>query len=606
MDAPGKTDAAVLVPVFHRDGELVAVFTERRADLRRHAGEISFPGGRQDFPDEDLRTTALREAEEEVGLGRDDVELVGALPPVGTFVTGYRVFPFVGLIEPGPGLGPAGDRGRAGARAVAGRPVRGHEHKRLVRRGVPIRTPTYTVDGHLVWGATARIVAAAAGAARAGESCLNASRSGHAPDLCPTGPRTEGLARPRTLGSVTITMDAFADGGPRRGGRRRAGDARRARRRLRRRARALAVRRRSRPARDRRGRVGPARAAGSPSAARALGGVRRRRLRRPGDLRGRRVPERVIETAEHFEPDAGRSPSAARRLASPGSTSCAAATARWRCSRTTCARRRESPTRVAAREAVDASCRSPPPPTGSTRSTTLRAAGRRAARRGARRSRATRRRRCSPTDRRTAPGTSTAGRRRRSTSRSCGRSSSSRDGDRLCAALRRRRGAADRRRLPAHRRGPPARTGRRADLARRAAARTVLAGTLARGQPVRHAASPTTSSRTPTSSEMIRFYLRRGAADRVRAHLRPRRPRGPRRGLRRGSTSWSSSRATATAARASSSARAPARGRASDVRREVAARAERLHRPGAGRRSPPTRPSAAGGSSRATSTCGRS
>ena len=62
LDAPGNTDAAVLVPLFAQDGEVHAVFTKRRDDLRRHAGEISFPGGRQDFPDEDLRVTALREA----------------------------------------------------------------------------------------------------------------------------------------------------------------------------------------------------------------------------------------------------------------------------------------------------------------------------------------------------------------------------------------------------------------------------------------------------------------------------------------------------------------------------------------------------------------
>jgi 8-oxo-dGTP pyrophosphatase MutT (NUDIX family) len=158
MDAPGKTDAAVLVPIFHRAGEPVAVFTERRADMRRHAGEISFPGGRQDFPDEDLRITALREAEEEVGLARDDVELVGALPPVGTFVTGYRVFPFVGLIEPGQTWAPQETEVAQILELSLTDLVRGHAHKRLTRRGVPFKTPTYTVDGHFVWGATARIV----------------------------------------------------------------------------------------------------------------------------------------------------------------------------------------------------------------------------------------------------------------------------------------------------------------------------------------------------------------------------------------------------------------------------------------------------------------
>ena len=70
MDAPGKTDAAVLIAMYERDGELVAVFTERRHDLNKHAGEISFPGGRQDEPDEDLRATALREAARRSGCPR--------------------------------------------------------------------------------------------------------------------------------------------------------------------------------------------------------------------------------------------------------------------------------------------------------------------------------------------------------------------------------------------------------------------------------------------------------------------------------------------------------------------------------------------------------
>ncbi len=158
MDAPGKTDAAVLIPLFPRGGELVAVFTERRADLRRHPGEISFPGGRQDEPDEDLRRTALREAHEEIGLDPGHVELVGALPPVGTFVSGYRVFPFVGTIEDGYEWVLQEAEVEQLLELSLPALMEGFESRRLMRRGVPIKTPTYTVEGHFVWGATARIV----------------------------------------------------------------------------------------------------------------------------------------------------------------------------------------------------------------------------------------------------------------------------------------------------------------------------------------------------------------------------------------------------------------------------------------------------------------
>ncbi len=158
MDAHGRTEAAVLVPLFGHPERPGLIFTERRADLRRHAGEISFPGGRQDEPEEPLLTTALREAQEEIGLDPAAVEVVGALPPIGTFVTNYKVHPFVGLIaddlrfEPNPAevetvLAFGIDRLREG-----------FAMRRLVRRGVPIRTPTYLVDDHLIWGATARIL----------------------------------------------------------------------------------------------------------------------------------------------------------------------------------------------------------------------------------------------------------------------------------------------------------------------------------------------------------------------------------------------------------------------------------------------------------------
>jgi 8-oxo-dGTP pyrophosphatase MutT (NUDIX family) len=159
MDAVGgRVDAAVLVPLYLDSGSLHAVFTKRRDNLSHHAGEISFPGGRQDFPEEDLRTTALREAEEEIGLAREDVELVGALPPVGTFVTNYKIHPFVGVIKPGHAWTPQPTEVEVILEMSVPELIGGFEMKRLVRKGVPFKTPTYCVGDNLVWGATARIV----------------------------------------------------------------------------------------------------------------------------------------------------------------------------------------------------------------------------------------------------------------------------------------------------------------------------------------------------------------------------------------------------------------------------------------------------------------
>jgi 8-oxo-dGTP pyrophosphatase MutT (NUDIX family) len=158
MDAHGGTDAAVLLPLFEDGDGPGLIFTERRADLRRHAGEVSFPGGRQDFAEEALQTTALREAEEEIGLDPDSVELVGALPPIGTFVTNYKVHPFVGLIPHDAPVEPNPDEVAAILHVHLDTLRDAYEMRRLVRRGVPFKTPTYEIDHHLIWGATARIL----------------------------------------------------------------------------------------------------------------------------------------------------------------------------------------------------------------------------------------------------------------------------------------------------------------------------------------------------------------------------------------------------------------------------------------------------------------
>jgi 8-oxo-dGTP pyrophosphatase MutT (NUDIX family) len=158
LDVHGRIDAAVLVPLYLSDGALHAVFTKRRDDMRRHAGEISFPGGRQDEDETDLRLTALRESEEEIGLDAGDVELIGALQPTPTIATNYAVYPFVGLIEPGTTWRPA----EAEVAEVLEFSLReleaGYGRRRMLRRGVPFRTDVYVVGDRLIWGATARML----------------------------------------------------------------------------------------------------------------------------------------------------------------------------------------------------------------------------------------------------------------------------------------------------------------------------------------------------------------------------------------------------------------------------------------------------------------
>jgi 8-oxo-dGTP pyrophosphatase MutT (NUDIX family) len=160
MQGRGGTDAAVLLALYGWPGDPGLIFTERRADLRRHAGEISFPGGRQDEADADLAATALREAEEEIALDPAAVELSGALAPTSTFVTGYRIHPFVGLVDHPSELGLEPNPAEVETVLTFSLELLGEGYgmRRLVRRGVPIHTPTYEVEGQLIWGATARIL----------------------------------------------------------------------------------------------------------------------------------------------------------------------------------------------------------------------------------------------------------------------------------------------------------------------------------------------------------------------------------------------------------------------------------------------------------------
>lgn len=96
----GLRDAAVLIPVVDRDGEASVILTKRTDTLRSHAGQVAFPGGRIDPTDPTPEFTALRETEEEIGLGQEFIEIVGRMPDY-VSGSGFRIVPVLSIVQPG-------------------------------------------------------------------------------------------------------------------------------------------------------------------------------------------------------------------------------------------------------------------------------------------------------------------------------------------------------------------------------------------------------------------------------------------------------------------------------------------------------------------------
>lgn len=156
-------DAAVLVPVFRdADGDLRVVIIVRADDGGLHGGQLGLPGGRPEPGDADLLATALREAEEEVGLARDVVEVVAGLPSFDTQTTGWRVHPFLGRIPPDTtwrlqeteivGLLTPSVRALADPAARARLPFTSR------RFSEPLLVDGIDVEGHVLWGMTLRLL----------------------------------------------------------------------------------------------------------------------------------------------------------------------------------------------------------------------------------------------------------------------------------------------------------------------------------------------------------------------------------------------------------------------------------------------------------------
>ena len=157
--------AAVLVPVLLEPDGARLVYTVRRDDLQDHAGQISFPGGSMDPGDGSLLETALREAEEEIDLRRDLVDIVGELEEMYIPPSGFRVSPFVGLLPPEAEMVLDPDEVEA-IFTVSLEELMSPETFRRVpwtRDGRDYMVPVFAVEGpppRNIWGATAAMTAA--------------------------------------------------------------------------------------------------------------------------------------------------------------------------------------------------------------------------------------------------------------------------------------------------------------------------------------------------------------------------------------------------------------------------------------------------------------
>ncbi len=159
IEHPPFSHAAVLVPLFKKGEDCHLLFTKRSDQVKYHKGEISFPGGVVDEEDLELISTALREAHEEIGLKKSDVQIIGILDDIVT-ITEFIVTPIVGLF-PYPYPFKVSEVEIAELIEVPLSSLLHEEcfsEKEIIRGGQKEVIYAYQYEKHLIWGATARIL----------------------------------------------------------------------------------------------------------------------------------------------------------------------------------------------------------------------------------------------------------------------------------------------------------------------------------------------------------------------------------------------------------------------------------------------------------------
>ncbi len=155
----GLQRAAVLVPLYVQEGEPHVILTRRREDLRRHAGQVSFPGGRIE-PGESTLDAALREAEEEIALDRGRVDVLGQLEETLVLVSGFRLTPWAGVVPyPYPYAGHPGEVEEILYVPLSALTRQGvHRVERFEAYGEWHDVHFYRLPAVTIWGATARVL----------------------------------------------------------------------------------------------------------------------------------------------------------------------------------------------------------------------------------------------------------------------------------------------------------------------------------------------------------------------------------------------------------------------------------------------------------------